>query len=203
VVGCVKEGALGAMDRALTMDAVALVEGVVTLERNPRYLLDASDELDLPVDREARDHRLDELLWRRATSLLESSSLRIQLPTKQTFEGEFFLTLYFSSQRSLYCKIFLKFFSRNFYYLILAPPISHKYISIVLMGRLRYLLGKHFKPPTITRLYKLQMYENFIILACVSLFVACKKSKVNKTREKCAHCAREQKCEGENVETFI
>jgi len=67
---------------------VALVEGVVTLERDPRHFLDASDELDLPEDRVARDARLDQLLWRRATALIESTSIRIQLPAKEVFQGE-------------------------------------------------------------------------------------------------------------------
>jgi Protein of unknown function (DUF1676) len=87
------------MDRALTMDAVALVEGVVTLERDPRHFLDASDELDLPVDREARDARLDQLLWRRATALIESTSIRIQLPAKEVFQGENLLLRVFGARK--------------------------------------------------------------------------------------------------------
>jgi len=83
-----KEGALGMMDRALTLDKLSLVEGVVTLERDPRQVLDASDELLLPQDREAREQKLDDLLWRRTFTFLESSSLRIQLPSQQAFEGK-------------------------------------------------------------------------------------------------------------------
>lgn len=98
---CVKEGALGVMDRVLTMHSMPLVEGVLTLERDPRHFLDASDELDLPVEREAREQRLDQLLWRRAFALLESSSLRIQLPANQVFQGTYFSVTKYTSRGQL------------------------------------------------------------------------------------------------------
>ncbi|XP_059469064.1 uncharacterized protein LOC132192883 [Neocloeon triangulifer] len=87
---CVKQRALTLMDKALTVDRVSLMDGLVTLERDPRQVHPTTfqeDDSNLPKSPEARNDQLDQLLMSRTSALLESTSLRIKLPSQQTFEG--------------------------------------------------------------------------------------------------------------------
>ncbi|XP_065350792.1 uncharacterized protein LOC135946495 [Cloeon dipterum] len=87
---CLKQRALTLMDDALTLENVSLVEGMVTLERDPRHVQHTESSLDLanlPSDPEFREQRLNDLLLHRALAFIESSSVRIKLPSQQAFEG--------------------------------------------------------------------------------------------------------------------
>ncbi|KAL1137697.1 hypothetical protein AAG570_009393 [Ranatra chinensis] len=79
---CLKARALKLLDRAITSDNIPLVDGIsLTKRADSERSLKTTPLEDLPKDMEARANRVDELLWERVATFLESHSLQFRLPS--------------------------------------------------------------------------------------------------------------------------
>ncbi|XP_014241405.1 uncharacterized protein LOC106662110 [Cimex lectularius] len=79
-VTCLKARAVKLVDRAISSPAIPLVDGI-TLVKRPESERSLKTPLEpLPVDLEARSSKVDDLLWGRVTSFLDTHSVQFKLP---------------------------------------------------------------------------------------------------------------------------
>ncbi|XP_039299912.1 uncharacterized protein LOC111062519 [Nilaparvata lugens] len=80
---CLKWKALKLVDRALHSEDIPLIEGVSLVKRSgeERSLSDNTVESEpLPVEAQAREKRIDSLLWEKAAAFIQTHSLQLHVP---------------------------------------------------------------------------------------------------------------------------